>query len=209
MIQDDTAMEPPLRRLPPALTQRARIRELEAGEHLFRQGDKANAIFEIVRGRLLMVRQTIEGRTVVLHTARSGELFAEAALFAPTYHCDAVAAADTRVRVHLTQDLLAAFRADRELALHFMAVLAHEVQALRARIEIRNIRSARERLFQHLTLAAGSGDHTLRLDGTLKDLAAEIGLTPEALYRAIAALEREGLLARKGDRILLRDVEAT
>jgi DNA-binding IclR family transcriptional regulator len=35
------------------------------------------------------------------------------------------------------------------------------------------------------------------------DLAAEIGLTHEALYRALAALEREGALARTDDGILL------
>jgi CRP/FNR family transcriptional regulator, dissimilatory nitrate respiration regulator len=41
------------------------------------------------------------------------------------------------------------------------------------------------------------------LHGTLKDLAAEIGLTHEALYRALAALERAGEVKRAGNRIML------
>ena len=36
------------------------------------------------------------------------------------------------------------------------------------------------------------------------DLAAEIGLTHEAVYRTLAALEKDGTLARSGDRIVLR-----
>ena len=36
------------------------------------------------------------------------------------------------------------------------------------------------------------------------DLATEIGLTHEALYRTLARLEREGVIARTKDRITLR-----
>ena len=42
------------------------------------------------------------------------------------------------------------------------------------------------------------------LSGTLMDLAAEIGLSHESLYRTLAALEREGAIARNGDAIVLR-----
>ena len=38
---------------------------------------------------------------------------------------------------------------------------------------------------------------------TLKDIAAEIGLTHEALYRAVAALERGGEIRRGRDKITL------
>lgn len=38
----------------------------------------------------------------------------------------------------------------------------------------------------------------VEIDGTLKDLASEIGLTHEALYRALHDLEAEGQIARRG-----------
>jgi hypothetical protein len=41
---------------------------------------------------------------------------------------------------------LAAFRSDSALGERFMAVLAHQIRALRNRLEERNIRSARERV---------------------------------------------------------------
>ena len=192
--------------LPAAIRERSRVRDLAAGEALFRQGDKALAIFEIEHGRLRLIRNTVAGHPVVLHTARAGELFAEAALFASNYHCDAVAAAASRVRIYPKRELLAAFRAEPALSERFIALLAHQIVALRARLEERNIRSARERVLHHLALATGPDGRTMPLEGTLMDLAAEIGLTHEALYRTLAALEKEGAIRRTRSGIALRKV---
>jgi CRP/FNR family transcriptional regulator, dissimilatory nitrate respiration regulator len=190
--------------LPAAIRERSRVRELDTNEALFRQGDKAFAIFEVERGRLRLIRNTAAGRPVVLHTARAGDLFAEAALFAAIYHCDAVAAVPSRVRVYPKRELLAAFRTDPGLSERFMAVLARQVISLRASLEERNIRSARERVVHHLALAAGPDGRTMTLEGTLMDLAVEIGLTHEALYRTLAELEREGVVHRSRSGIALR-----
>ena len=85
-----------------------------------------------------------------------------------------------------------------------MALLAHEVHDLRARIEERNIRSARERLLHHLARTADPDGRTMPIDGTLMDLAAEIGLTHEVLYRTLADLERDGSIARSGRGLMLQ-----
>ncbi len=178
------------------------LRRLEAGEALFHQGDAAASIFAVEQGRLRLVRHVFDSHAVTLHTARPGELLAEAALFAKAYHCDAVASVPSVVRIFAKRELLAAFRRDPALAERFMAVLARQVQALRGRLEERNIRSARERVLHRLALLA-DGDRTVRIAGTLKDLAEEIGLSHEALYRALAALEREGAIARRPSAITL------
>ncbi|HEV8407730.1 MAG TPA: cyclic nucleotide-binding domain-containing protein, partial [Sphingomicrobium sp.] len=75
--------------LPDQLRRLSKLRTLEAGEFLFRQGDRVNAIFKVDQGRMRLIRHTIDNRPVTLHTARAGDLFAEAALFADRYHCDA------------------------------------------------------------------------------------------------------------------------
>ena len=67
-----------------------------------------------------------------------------------------------------------------------MAILAHEIMNLRTRLEQRNIRSARDRVRHFLALNAGTDGRTVLLRGTLKDLAAELGLAHEAFYRALA-----------------------
>ena len=182
------------------------MRELAAGELLFRQGDSAAAIYRVESGRLRLVRRTVDDHLIILHTARRGEFFTEAALFAETYHCDAVAAASSRVRVYPKAEVIEALRADPALAEAFMARLARQLQELRARMELRNIRSAKERVLQYLRLRAGRG-RSVALDGQLQDIAAEIGMTREALYRTLAALEAEGRLSRSETAILLKNAD--
>ena len=190
--------------LPPSLSERSRTQELAPDECLFHQGDKAHAIFEVERGRLRLVRHAPDSRRITLHTARAGELFAEAALFSPTYHCDAAAATVSSVRIYPKRELLALFRSDSQAAERFMAVLARQIHGLRARLEERNIRSARERLLHHVALHVGADGRTMSVDGTLLDLATEIGLTPEALYRTLSQLEKEGVVRRSRSGIVLR-----
>jgi len=141
---------------------------------------------------------------VTLHTARKGEFFAEASLFTDAYHCDAAAAAPSSVRVYPKPVVMEAMRIDPALAEAFMARLARQLQELRARMELRNIRSARDRVLQYLRLRAGVHGRSIAVEGQFQDIAAEIGMTREALYRTLAALEREGHLTRTDAAILLK-----
>ena len=189
--------------LPKRLETGSTVRVLAPGELLFRQGDPASAIYKVESGRLRLIRRTVDDHLVILHTARRGEFFAEASLFADAYHCDAVAAAPSSIRVYPKQSVMDAMRTDPALAEAFMARLARQLQELRARMELGNIRSARDRVLQYLRLRAGVHDLSVAIEGQLQDIAAEIGMTREALYRTLATLEAEGHLTRTETTILL------
>lgn len=180
--------------LPAAVRAAAVERTLKTGEALFRQGDKTAGLCEVVSGRVRLARVDAAGNELVLHVAGPGDVIAEASLFSPHYHCDAIAGSDAVVRVFPKRAVLSAFERDVKAAQAFTAMLARQVMSLRARIEQRNIRSARERLRHWLALNADGRTVTLR--GTLKELAAELGLTHESLYRTLAALERAGEIKR-------------
>ena len=55
------------------------VRFLKKEELLFVQGDLANHICAVKEGCIKLVRYTIEGCSVTIHTAYAGESFAEAA----------------------------------------------------------------------------------------------------------------------------------
>lgn len=191
--------------LPAAVRSAAIDRKLKAGEPLFRLGDKTVGLCEVITGRVRLARVDRSGREIILHLAGPGETLAEASLFSPQYHCDAIASTDAVVRIYPKREVLAAFNESPKAAQAFTETLAHQVMSLRTRIEHRNIRSARERVRRFLVLSVGPDRRTVKLSGTLKDLAAEIGLTHEALYRTLAALERSGEIKRKGDKIVLTE----
>jgi len=146
-------------------------------------------------------RPLADGFVLTLHVARPGESFAEASLFADRYHCDAIAETASRVAVYSKAAVLAAFDRDPAFARRLTALLADQVRALRALLEIRNVRQADERVLQYLRFRALAGD--LAVERPARSIAAEVGLTQETLYRTLRRLEEHGLIHRDGRRIRL------
>lgn len=173
----------------------ADVRTVAAGGRVFRQGDRSRGIFLLLAGSVRLQRVTPDGMAVTLHQVRAGETFAEASLFADHYHCDAVAEAESRVGRYPKAALATALRHDPESLWRFTAELARSLQRLRSRYELKQIRSAPERVLQFLRLHCDAGGR-YPLPGALRHLAAELGMTHEALYRGLAALERDGRLSR-------------
>lgn len=179
-----------------------RLRHLAAGEALFHQGDRTAGIYRLLCGRVRLLRVTPDGTPVTLHLTRPGETFAEASLFAARYHCDAVAEVDSLVGLYPKLALTAHLRNDPEALWQFTGDLARHLQGLRGRYALRQIRAAPERLLQFLRLRCDA-QGKFRHDGALKDIAAELGMTHEALYRALATLEKQGRLSRTDDGLCL------
>jgi CRP/FNR family transcriptional regulator, dissimilatory nitrate respiration regulator len=72
--------------------------------------------------------------------------------------------------------------------------LNHELMRLRLQCERLSLKGVRDRLF-HLIETEGQGGK-LPLGAGLKSMAAELGVSHEALYRTVAELEKRGLLRR-------------
>jgi CRP-like cAMP-binding protein len=85
-----------------------------------------------------------------------------------------------------------------------LSLVAHQVIELRHRLEIMKVRSAKERVMLYLDLNAGPDGRTVDLRSQLQDIAGELGMTREVLYRALASLEQAGAIERAGARILLK-----
>jgi CRP-like cAMP-binding protein len=170
-------------------------RRISAGDTLFRKGDATIGIFYVTEGRLRMQRVTPDGGTVTQHVARPGEMFAEASLFSERYQCDVVAEMDSMVWLYPKNELTQRLRGDLESLWSLTAGLARNLHGLRQRYELKQIRSASQRVLQLLRLHCDEAG-VYSTTGVLKDMAAELGLTHEALYRALAKLEREGRVER-------------
>ncbi len=171
-------------------------RILKSGQSLFRQGTRTVGLYEVLSGKVRLVRVDRSGREAVLYSASAGETIAEASLFSPTYHCDAVAATSALVVLYPKAAILAQFQRNPKVAEAFMIMLARQVMELRTSLEQHNIHSARDRIRHYLAANLGPDGLTVTLQGTLKDLAANLGLTHEAFYRTLAKMQRDGEIQR-------------
>jgi CRP-like cAMP-binding protein len=157
-------------------------RQFAAGAHIFRQGAKVLVLHQIVDGSAHLVRHQSNGAVLVLQRAGPASILAEASMFSERYHCDAVAVAATQTRAIAKPVLRAALARDLDLAEAWAAYLAREVQATRMRAEILSLRTVAERLDSWIA-ARSKG---LPGKGEWRSLAADIGVSPEALYRELA-----------------------
>lgn len=179
-------------------------RKIPAGQTLFRAGQRTVGLYEVVDGKVRLVRVDRRGREAILQLASAGDTLAEASLFSPTYHCDAIATTDAVVRLYPKAILLGELKRDPKLLEALAAMLAQQVMTLRTRLERRNIHSARDRVRHFLTVNVGVDGRTAALPGTLKELAADLGLTHEALYRTLARMEADGEIKRTGGTIKIK-----
>jgi CRP-like cAMP-binding protein len=182
---------------PPALLDAAREVRARAGQTIFRRGSRPRYVLYVVSGDVRLVRVSRSGTVAVLQRADRG-FVAEASIESGSYHCDIVAAAPSRLAgfpVDRFRDCLAA---DRRFRAFWMSHLAGELRRLRARCERLVLRGATERIEHYVETEGRDGRIALRQ--TRKAWAAELGLSHEALYRALSALQRAGrILAREHD----------
>lgn len=176
---------------------------LQKDETLFRQGDNATYIYMVRKGCVRLVRCTIEGYTVTMHTACSGESFAEAALFSEIYHCNAGAISPSTILCYPKDQVLEILQKNADKSTDYINLLTRQVRSLRTLLELRSVRSARQRIFQFLLLHADPQTLEIEVKGTYKEMAHELGLTHESFYRSLAKLEKDGTIQRTSSRIKL------
>ena len=134
---------------PFSLLPQTAVRKLIFGDEeiIFRMGSRSKAIYFLVKGEVHLQRYTKTGNLITIHRAFKGEYFAEASLFSDFYHCDAIAKKPCEILSISRSDTLALLQSNAKFALSVTGFLARQVQDYRRLLELRSIRSAKERVF--------------------------------------------------------------
>ncbi len=154
---------------------------LERNETLFHTGDDVTSIYLVTSGQVELIRYTKDGVCLILQTAEANDVLAEASLHSLRYHCDAKAAAPSTLKALLKSDYLRRVSHEPLLAEAWAQRLALAVQSARIRAEIRTLKTVAERLEAWL-----DSREALPPKGRWQNLAQELGVSKEALYRELA-----------------------
>jgi CRP-like cAMP-binding protein len=176
--------------LPMQLRPALRQRHVAAGDNLFRRGERPNALYFVLTGEIHLVRRSRAGHEIILQRTRRGFL-AEASLDQPAYHCDGIARCSTDT-LRLPKATLRSALEDETFRNSWIEHLTRELRRVRAQAERLSLRSARERIVHYIETEGADG--RIELTGTRRDWASELGLTHEALYRALAMMQKAGEL---------------
>jgi len=179
-------------------------RRFDKGARIFRRGDPVRGVFLVLEGEVRLCRFGARGEEVILQRARAGEILAEAALDSPRYHCDAIVT-EAGEFIRLSASVLRAMLdSDAQFARKWAGMLSGELRRARARLERMTLKSAADRVRHYLATEGRGPACETTISGSLKDLARELGVAHETLYRTIADMERRGELERAGRRLRFR-----
>lgn len=174
-------------------------RTLNKGEVLFQQGKKPEILFYIVSGEAVLSRVSSHGESTILQRCKAGFL-SEASLLSEKYHCDAYATQSglaNTIPIPAIRDALM----EPDFAIKWVQLLSREIMRLRTQSERLGLKDIKSKLLHLIETEGSKGILTLKSD--FKSLASEIGVTHEALYRAISAMEKQGMLRKCGNTLKL------
>ena len=185
--------------LPKGLLGQCHAHHFEKGDYLFHQGKKPEYMFFIVSGEAVLTRISSHGEPTILQRCKGG-FVSEASLLVDAYHCDAIATHNGQAITLPIKSLRDAL-ADSKFSMKWVQLLSKEIMRLRTQSERLGLKDIRSKLIHLIETEGKQG--VLILQSDLKSMASEIGVTHEALYRAIATLEKEGLLEKHPDSLEL------
>lgn len=190
-----------LEQFPDILRLAARHVGMSKEQCIFRLGDEVDAVYRVLEGEVCLTRFSPEGGKIVLHRAREGDFFAEASLFGPRYHCDAICTRPGRCLRLPAEALRHCLSNDPGFAMEWVATLSRNLRRQRAAQERLGLKNMRMRVI-HYIIDRGS-DGCVELDQPIIRWAAELGVSHEALYRTLSEMERDGVLQRQGHTLCL------
>jgi CRP-like cAMP-binding protein len=176
--------------LPADALKAASERDLAKGTLLFAQGARPKAMYCVLHGEIRLVRTSSAGADIILQRSRGG-FIAEASLDQASYHCNAVVIEQSRV-LAIPRNTFQEALATAHFRDAWIGYVSAELRRARAQSERLMLRTARERIC-HFIETEGRND-AVKLNFTKKAWAAELGLTHEALYRALASMIAAGEL---------------
>jgi len=175
--------------------------------YLFREGEPARGFYLMQSGAVNVHRVSPAGKEQVIHIFRTGETLAEASLASPTgYPASARAVEPSTVLLIPKVPVLELIGRNPDLALRMLGSMGAHLRVLVGMLDDLTLKDVETRLLNWLVQqgrAAAGG--VIRLSGTKRVLAAELGTSSETLSRTLAQLRAEALIKVSGQTIAILD----
>lgn len=171
------------------------------GTQLFAVGQRPAYMYFVASGEVVLERPGLQGSLVILQRTRRG-FVSEASLKSTRYHCHGQVVAHSQIVQIPIRAMGDAMDQDPAFSGRWIAMLNKEVKRLRLQCERLSLTKVQERLEHLLETEGQAGSYPI--GSGIKSLAGELGVTHEALYRCVHAMEKNGRLTRSAGMLSLR-----
>lgn len=181
------------------------IRRLSKGESVICHGSHAACFGVIVSGRAIVCRSG-SGRRLILRHMEEGAFFGASSLFGGEgFPTDIVADCDCVVAVSSEAAIESLLTSHPQIAMNYIRFLTGRIRFLNDSIDSYSIRSADRKIAKFLIRLCPDGKGHIKSYTRAAD---ELGIGRASLYRSLDGFEKQGLLSRDGQDIMLTDPNA-
>jgi CRP-like cAMP-binding protein len=190
------------------LISRSRQRLFAGNQTLFLEGDRAQGLYVVLRGKVKVFKTSPKGREQTLMIMGPGEPVGEVAVLSgEAYPANAQTLEPSETLYVPRQAFLDMVSREPEIAMRLLSALSARLRSFASLIEDLSLRDVAERLAAYLlSLAAdGGSEQTVDLGVSKTELSAAVGTVPETLSRAFQQLSRSGAVETQGRKVYIKD----
>ena len=183
----------------------------DKGETVFQLMEDANRIGVILEGRVQAQKPFPNGSQVNVSLRNPGDMIGPAAVFSRSqkYPCDVVSLEPATIMMFRREDILMLLQKDLRIMKNFMAELATATYMLQQRLELLSYSGiAQKAAFYLLIQARQSGNHAIRIPGSVSNWAMIMNVSRSSLHRELKKLEADGIISYDPPTIKIHDPEA-
>ncbi len=180
---------------------------------MFLEGGSAQQLFALRSGLVKMVNSLENGKERIIRVLFPGAVFGLEALTEETYPVTAVVLQDSEICAVSRDEFSAFLRANPDIALAMVSFLVGELAQFRTEITNMSFKDSRMRvatlLFSLLPPVQMKSARTsvLTLPFSSQEIGEMLELSPETVSRAWASLQRDGVIEKRGRKLVIRDLE--
>ncbi len=185
---------------------------LTPGQHLFSQGDPAEAFYWVAEGVIRLFRASPQGDEKVIDLVGPNHFFAEAVLFMGSrYPINASAQSNARLIAFDGRSIKEWLARDATRCFRLLAAMSARMHKLVNEIDRLTLMKGADRLLQYLLDHSDpdeTGRHKVELEAPKQVIASRIGVKPETFSRLLHKLTDIGCVEVDGTTLYIRDPEA-
>ncbi|CAA7615722.1 cAMP-binding protein [Candidatus Terasakiella magnetica] len=187
------------------------IAEFDEGDDLFQDGDRAERVFLILSGDVILLpgSDATASASPPFHHLGPGDTVGEESVLTGHPYCATARAGSAATAVAIPGAVLMAYLENHfEAAIAMISAMAAQLRERVREITELKMQSTAERLASYLLALAGdaTGHTVVRLPYEKRHLADHLGMDPATLSRAFAKLRDKGVVASRTDKVEIEDV---
>jgi CRP/FNR family transcriptional regulator len=189
------------------LAGRARLKTYDKGETIYSEGDPADDVWVLIKGRIQIFKYTSQGRPLAIESIAPGELFGTLCRLGGggrQYPCTAIASVNSEIVQISDKEFLTSYNRYPALVLGVCSLCSQRLQAVQG-LSCSNQEPVEKRLA--MLLLKLHEKHGVTLPFTKRELAEQVGTTVETTIRVMSRFQKKGWISSSRGKLQLKALE--